>query len=433
MNKVLLTAALVSAMLANSTNLLATNNKETSKKEVSKTVIEKDTAKKTSTWDFSGQAALYYQTVDGQGNGSLFDQGPVSSSEGWAKAAGGFQLRAVNTDIGNGIGAGFELSGLSSLGLHNDFVSGLVQNAGGTSDGLTAGALTQAYLTYKTGKTSFKVGRQELPKSLSPFAYSEGWNVFKNTFDAALVVNSDIENTTLVYAYVTRHNNSVGNLNDFAKFYDTDGVHMFTAQNTGIENVTLTGSYYTLPSATTGGTANALWLDAKIKMSKAKLEFQAGTIGGDAVPEDTNGYGIKISGKLGQFDTSFAYSSADDGTLNIANLAGGGVKSPFYTQGVLNQNTIKRDSDSFKITAAMKGLGGKFVFAYMSSDMGATALPSVFGTGDGGEGTYSELEVIYKRSLNENTKLFTALINQNDDRQADKGQNFFRVWVRYSL
>ena len=428
MNKTMLTTAIVSAMLLNSTSLLAEDDKkETEDKKVEVVVKEKK-----SDWDFSGQAAIYYQTVDGQGNGSLFDQGPGSSTSGWAAAAAGLQLGAINKDLGNGIGAGFELSGLSSLGLHNDVVSGLVQNAGGTSDGLTAGALTQAYLTYQAGNTSFKVGRQDLPKSLSPFAYSEGWNVFKNTFDAALVVNSDIENTTLVYAYVTRHNNSVGNLNDFAKFYDTDGVHMITAQNTGIKNVTLTGSYYTLPSATPAGGADAFWLDAKVKISKAKLEMQAGTIGGSGL-EDTTGFGVKFSGKLGSFDTSFAYSSADDGSLNIANLAGGGVKSPFYTQGVLNQNAIKRDSDSFKITAATKALGGKVVFAYMSSDMGATALPSVFGTGDGGEGTYSEIELIYKRSLSENTKMFTALINQNDDRQADKGQNFFRIWLRYSL
>ena len=45
-----------------------------------------------------------------------------------------------------------------------------------------------------------------LPKSLSPFAFSEGWNVFKNTFEAALVVNTDLPDTTLVYAYVTRSN-----------------------------------------------------------------------------------------------------------------------------------------------------------------------------------------------------------------------------------
>ena len=428
MNKTMLTTAVVSAMLFTSPTLLANTDKEPTKEKAP----ESTEAKKIG-WDYSGQAALYYQTADGQGNGSLFDQGPKSPTEGWAVAAAGFQVAAINKDLGNGIGAGVELSGISALGLHNHVVSGLVQNAGGTSDGLTAAAVTQAYLTYDFTETSVKVGRQNLPKSLSPFAYTEGWNVFKNSFDAALLVNSSLENTTLVYAYVTRRNNSVGNLNDFNKFYGSDGVHMITAQNKSFDGVTLTGSYYSLPSATTAGTADAFWLDAKLKVSEAKVELQTGKIGGSAVPEDTSAFGIKLSGKIAQFNTSFAYSSADDGTLNIANLAGGGVKSPLYTQGVLNQNTIKRDSDSYKIAASVPALDGSFTFAYMSSDMGATALPSVFGAGVGGEGTYSEFEIIYKRSISENTKLFTAFVNQNDDRQTNEGQNFFRIWARYSL
>ena len=342
---------------------------------------ESDTKKTEAEWAYKGQVALYYQTVDGQGNGSLFDQGPVDVDSGWAKAAAGFQLNATNKDLGNGIGAGFELSGISSLGLHKHFVSGLVQNAGGTTDGYTSATLNQAYLTYAQGKTSYKLGRQELPKSLSPFAFTEGWNLFKNSFDAGLIVNSDIENTTLVYAYVMRRNTSVGNLNDFGRFYQSDAAHMITVQNTAIENLTLTGSFYQLPDATNDGSAHAYWLDGQYKNPDFTFAFQGGSIGGNAVPDDNSGYGFKISGKIGDYKTSLSYSHADDGSLNIANLAGGGVKSPLYTQAVLNQNTIKRDSDTVKFDIAMDALDGTFVFAYINSDLGDTALSSVFGTG----------------------------------------------------
>jgi len=386
-----------------------------------------------SKWDFKGQTVLYYQTADAQGNGSIFDQGPTSDSSGWAKAAAGLQLSATNKDLGNGIGAGFEVSGISSLGLEKHVVSGLVQNAGGTSDGLTAATVSKGYLTYALDSTSIKVGRQYLPKSLSPFAYSEGWTVFKNSFDAALFVNSDIKNTTLVYAYVTRRNNSVGNLNDYGRFYGSDVAHMITAQNTSFDGVTLTGSFYSLPDATPDGTATALWFDAKVKYDGMNFAFQAGSIGGDAVPEDNTAFGIKVSGKLGDFDTSFAYTSASDGTLNIANLAGAGVKSPLFTQAILSQNTIKRDSDSIKITAAMNAMHGKFIFVYINSDLGATALSSVFGTGVGGSGNYQEIEFIYKKSLGQHVKLFAAYINQNDDRQVDDSQNFVRLWARYTF
>ena len=68
-------------------------------------------------WDFNGQAVVYYQTADNWGNGSVFDQGPAAANEGWAKAAAGIQLAAENKNLLGPIGAGFELSGLSSVGL----------------------------------------------------------------------------------------------------------------------------------------------------------------------------------------------------------------------------------------------------------------------------------------------------------------------------
>ena len=41
---------------------------------------------------------------------------------------------------------------------------------------------------------------------------------------------------------------------------------------------------------------------------------------------------------------------------------------------------------------------------------------------------------MYKTKVGENTKLFAAFINQNDDRQgANDSQNFVRVWARYSF
>lgn len=388
-----------------------------------------DKEKEKAKWEFKGQTVLYYQTADGYKGGDLFDQGPRSATEGWAAAAGGLQFSGSNKDIIGGLGAGFELSGLSALSLDKNVVSGMVQNAGD----LTGGGITQGYLTYGLGDTSFKVFRQHLPRSLSPFAYSEGWNVFKNSFDAGLVVNSSLPDTTLVYAYVAERNNSVGDITQFDGFYDSDAAHMVTVQNKSVENLTLTGSFYLLPDATAAGDANAFWGEAAYKAEHFSLAFQAGTIGGDAVPENNEGFGAKIAGKIGPVAASLAYSSSNDGSLNIANLAGAGVKSPLFTQGVLNQNAIKRDSDSFKVTGALKGFGGTWIAAYLYSDMGDTALPSVFGLGVGGEGTYQEIELIYKRPIGKHISTFTTFIMQNDDRQAYKTQNFFRFWIRYNF
>jgi len=380
-------------------------------------------------WDFNGQGVVYYQTADNWGNGSVFDQGPADANTGWAAAAAGIQLGAVNKNLLGPIGAGVELSGISSIGLEKDVVSGLVQSAAGD---LTGAAITQAYLTAGLGNTSLKIGRQRLPLSLSPFAFSEGWNVFKNTFEAGLLVNSDIPSTTLVYAYVTRSNHSIKPLSDFAKINKNgDVVHMITAQNKSIDGLTLTGSWYLAPDMISDGNdVNALWGDAKFAMGDYSIALQGGQISPDTL-NDTTAIGAKVAATFGMFDASLAYSTVDDGTLDVVNF-GTGVKSPLYTQALLNQNTLRRDADTFKVALGAKALGGKFTAVYINSDLGDTANASLFGTKDGA-GTYQETELIYKTKIGQNTTLLAAYINQNDDRQEDDSQNFFRVWGKYNF
>ena len=414
-------------------------------------------------WEFGGQGVLYYQTLDGWGNKDLFDSGN-------SKAAAGVQVRAVNKDIIGGFGAGVEMSGISDFYLYDDVVAGLVQNAGNGLDPRNDGtvnssaAFTQAYLTYGIGNTSIKVGRQLLPKALSPFAFSEGWNVFKNSFEAALIVNTDITDTTLVGAYVWRSNSSLGNLNNFSDLSVLDkaapdvavadnGVYMLTAQNKSIDKLTLTGTWYIAPEMVLGlDDANVLWADAKYGFGEDMYGLVLGVQGGTVMLdtdglEDTTAWGAKIGGNFDLFDASIAYSSVDDGTVSIENF-GTNVKTPLYTQMIFNQNTIKRDSDTVVVRAGIKGLGGKFGVAYAYSDLGATALPAVAGLA-GGEGTYSELDITYKVKVwNDSTTLFAGWIYQDDDRMGDLvlvneetgaettfdgTQNMLRFWGRYNF
>ena len=379
-----------------------------------------------SAWNFTGQGVLYTQTVDVQGNGSLFD------SESTFMAAG-MQLGATNSDIFAGIGAGVEVSGIIET------PDSKKHTKGGNAMSDSAG-ITQGYLTYGIGGTSIKLGRQLLPKSLSPFAFSEGWQIFKNSFDAALVVNSSLPNTTLVYAYVQNANRSVGPaLENWDRINPTDGVHMVTAQNKSIDNMTITGTWYYAPdmeinlgaTGPEGGDINVFWGDATYKADAFTVAVQGGQVSPNELAS-TGAFGAKVAGKLGMFGLSAAYSSVDDGAVPVHNL-GTGVKTPLYTQAVLNQNTIKIDSDTWKIAANVKGLGGKWTAYYLSADMGDKAYGSVFGTKDAGAGTYDEAAIMYKAKVTENTTFFGAWVNQNDDRQVDENQNFVRFWARYNF
>jgi hypothetical protein len=382
-----------------------------------------------SAWKFGGQIVAYTQTVDASGNSSLFDD--ESTYAAW-----GAQLSAVNSDIVGGIGAGIEVSGTVSS-----------ENAGfytgGGNAGLQSGGITQAYLTYGMGDTSVKVGRQTLPKGLSPFAYSEGWQMFKNTFDAALVVNTSIPDTALVYAYVLNANRSVGaNLNEdsfqkvaaWAGLDAEGGVHMVTAQNKSIENLTLTGSYYLGVDHAGADIDNTmLWGDAAYNAGAFNVAIQGGSIDADTLPE-TTAFGAKIGAKVGMFNLMAAYSSVDeDGVLPVSNY-GTGVKSPLYTQMVLNnvgQYHANPGSDFIKLGGSVKALGGTVKAFYGMGENDADAT----------KGDYTELDLMYVTKLTENIKFFAAYVYTDDDMYSEatatgvrpSENNFVRFWARYSF
>ena len=58
--------------------------------------------------------------------------------------------------------------------------------------------LSEAYMTYTLGKTTAKVGRQFLA---SPLVNSSGSRMIKEAFQATVLINTDIPNTTLVAGY----------------------------------------------------------------------------------------------------------------------------------------------------------------------------------------------------------------------------------------
>jgi len=406
-----------------------------------------------SAWEWSGTAKVYYQTMDHEnfalGNGPVVGNSEDFFHRNSSAADAGLQLRVANKDVIGGFGFGAELTALSTLNLVNwDVVTASMQSAGfsehaqDADDALSSAWISQAYLTYGIGNTSIKVGRQELPKSLSPFAFSEGWNVFKNTFEAALLVNTDITDTTLVGAYVNRANgvlsyagsivaitagtganHAAGDLADWRDVGE-DGTYMLTAQNKSIAGLTATGSFYYAPNFAKDGTvgwnsaylynlagvdinggqssdAMVLWGD--LAYNNADFPVAAAVQGGfidadNALDLDkTTAWGARIAGKVAGFALSAAYTSVDiDGAadgLNVLTVTnfGTSVKSPLYTQQVLNQVFIDGhfgDSDTWQVKGVYKGLGGKIVAQYAVSDLETK------------DDDYAEFDFIYATKFN---------------------------------
>ena len=129
-----------------------------------------------------------------------------------------------------------------------------------------------------------------------------------------------------------------------------------------------------------------------------------------------------------------AYSSVDEGATGVFNV--GGVKTPLYTQMILNQNFIKRNADTFLIKGVAKALGGKFIAQYGGTTLNDKDM--VIGVEDV---NYGEFDFIYKTKVwNDRIALLAAYVNQDLETKVVDGEriepdanNVLRFWARYNF
>lgn len=377
-------------------------------------------------WKFSGQGVFYYQTMKVD-DVNFFDQDAASANAG-------IQLRAVNKDLFAGVGAGVELSGIGTLGLDEDVVSYPMQSL---DSGLNGGWVSQLYLTYGFGNTAIKVGRQELPKSLSPFAYSEDWNVFKNTFDAALVVNNDIPNTTIALAYVKNANwngtaSSDDWLGEYRNFYNindfnsvADGAYMLTVQNKSIDNTTLTGSFYEIKDL-----GKIFWADGQYDASSFNVGLQGGVFNADG-NGDWKAYGIKAGTSFGPVNLMAAYSVLDPKYSGWMYQVGG-TTSPLYTDMIGDEilsgwylrypDTSGENVKKYKIAANMDLLGGNISAAY-----------GVAKGADYEDDDLKEFDLSYTRNVANDISLTATYANISTSSNYENGFDLLRFVARYNF
>ena len=324
----------------------------------------------------SGNAKLFYSTTDGSTN-DFFDQaGSIGDTA--------LELK-YSREVKEGITLNAGITGVSTIGLENELVSGTwVQH------GTTAGVADQMYLdtaniVAKAGKTTFVVGRQMLD---TPFFYSETWNIVPNTFDAAVAVNNDIPDTTLVAAWVGRGDGNNGQTvtaaNDGAGFTAFTGAskpaYAFAVVNKSVPNTALQAWYYSIPTV-----AKAYWLQADTTVAKdITLGAQYANAKLNATGSDnTNAYAFKAGYTMGAAKAHVAYSKRNDKAgVNIANIATGG-ESKLYTEAFWNYGFVgQQDAEtvsvgaSYDLGAAQVGLSHTSVNtgSAIGNDMKETAL-----------------------------------------------------------
>jgi hypothetical protein len=228
-----------------------------------------------------------------------------------------------------------------------------------------ASNISQLWLATTMGKTTVKAGRMELD---TPLIFTEKWNLAYNTFESIVAVNTDLPDTSIVGAWIGKHNghgavdnrpNTIGvtpgdlrveggirlagspgrtvNMDSFRTFgigTQADGAYVLGAVNKSIANTTLQAWYYNVVSA-----ADAVWLQADTKvagmvtlgaqyatmnpsgdLSKVATSFSSAA--GEESGKDSQIWAVKAAVDVAGVNLYAAYSKADDdGYLGFSNMS----------------------------------------------------------------------------------------------------------------
>jgi len=346
----------------------------------------------------SGQFRAFY--IDRTYSGILENNRNSLAFGGWI---------GYDTADWNGFSAGTKFYAVEGASIHDGPATSANYDPSLYGDNFTDyGFIGEAYLIYKAGKTDIKVGRQKLN---TPLAGADDARMLPNLFEAAVLHNNDIENTTIALAHVTREtvgtfgnvygapsalslqsgyglgykSGTNGNFADMGVIAlgegtDTDGVSMAAVIYKGIEGMKLQAwNYYA------HDILNAVYLSADYGVQASdsvKMKFSAQYIGqsdvGDALAGevDSSFWAAKVSSSMGALSGYIAYSQTgdSDGAVNGGIITPwGGV--PAYTQGMVTRHMFFADTATTKVAATYKlnemtGLNLKASAYYVSFDIG---------------------------------------------------------------
>jgi len=143
----------------------------------------------------------------------------------------------------SGISGG--VSFYNSNSISNDDDSGLVTFRG--SSDASYSILGEAYLKANFGNTMIKIGRQEIE---TPFAQLDDIGMIPNTFEAAILVNKDIKDTTIFVGNIQKMAGVDAKVVDkFTKINDNKNMQAIGIHYEGIKDISLSGWYYRLKDA----------------------------------------------------------------------------------------------------------------------------------------------------------------------------------------
>jgi hypothetical protein len=233
-----------------------------------------------------------------------------------------------------------------------------------TSMNAQGAVMSESYIGYKYNNTSFKGGRQYMAL---PLIKSSGSRLIKESFEAYSITNTDLPNTLVSLANVTKYQtrtdkatkytNAATFFNDDVQrgdvggFYDigTDGAVSLYIKNNSVENLNLQAHYVDFIDEVAD-----LYVDATYTFGGEFHPFVAAQYYGsnydDAATEDSSLMGYKVGASFGGYNVHASYTTVDqDGSVNRGI---GEAATASFTSSTLTSGNYNADADTWQVGVA---------------------------------------------------------------------------------
>lgn len=290
---------------------------------------------------------------------------------------------------------------------------------------VSGAVMSQSYLQYTKGNTTAKVGRQYIS---TPLVAGSGSRIFQESFEAYTLKNTDLPNTTITAALVTKFQGRTdGNEgpSDFNKL--GDGVYSIYVTNNSIENLSLAAQYVQATKFTNDNKDITLYyLNGSYDFGAFKLGAQyygsddENTTDTDYYLSNRDGYlyALNASTTIGDLSLGLSYSEvSDDGGVSAYKLGNGA--DYIYTWTWMYGGVYDADTKAYSINGSYK----------FTDKLSANFIHANWEIGNSGDSRETDIIVDYKFTKALSAKLLYADLNDN----AGFGKYKSRLYVSYKF
>jgi len=353
----------------------------------------------------------FIKTVNGYIR-SAYERHALKSDKTFEDGAIGGKLQ-LQTHSYYGISLGSSFYASNALGSSDN--RGLVPFRGEVANSYAI--LGEAYIQIDFGKTYIKLGRQEIE---TPFAQMDDIGMVPNTFEAYILENKDIPDTTLFLGQIQKMAGVDADVVDkFTPINGNENMQVLGVTYEGLEDVMLTAWYYRIKNAQVDAIA---YVEASYEKENYSLgvqyAHQSYTTGQDA---SVFGVSAGITFDAIGLSLSAAYNKMQ-GNAAFSGFGGG----PFFS------NSEYLIPDNAGIDGSQSNIGVEWDVSSIGADGLSISLGHATLQNQANQkATETDLVVAYSLSKNIETHLIASHINATNLGEDDA--NHMRVFINYTF